>query len=177
VLGAGDVGGGVQVWERRCFLARIKDERQIIEKIAFFCLVGEFRRSIEYNADLPSTTNRICVGRIPPEAATSTTRISRRLTFARMSSQAFCKRNYYLYRDKLGGCQQPNVRLPEIDGLIEPFTIRTLTNAETLTRMRALLLALQDFAVKWPRQIPERYARLEAGENGVITSIRIEEAK
>ncbi len=43
--------------------------------------------------------------------------------------------------------------------------------------LRALLLALQDFAVKWLRAIPERYARLEGGENGVITSIRIEEAK
>lgn len=43
--------------------------------------------------------------------------------------------------------------------------------------LRALLLALQDFAVKWLRAIPERYARLELGENGVITSIRIEEAK
>jgi hypothetical protein len=41
----------------------------------------------------------------------------------------------------------------------------------------ALLLALQDFAVKWLRPIPERYARLETGENGIITSIRIEEAK
>jgi hypothetical protein len=43
--------------------------------------------------------------------------------------------------------------------------------------LRALLLALQDFAVKWLRPIPERYARLETDENGVITSIRIEEAK
>jgi hypothetical protein len=43
--------------------------------------------------------------------------------------------------------------------------------------LRALLLALQDFAVKWLRPIPERYARLETSENGVITSIRIEEAK
>ena len=43
--------------------------------------------------------------------------------------------------------------------------------------LRALLLAIQDFAVKWLRAIPERYARLEPGENGIITSIRIEEAK
>jgi hypothetical protein len=43
--------------------------------------------------------------------------------------------------------------------------------------LRALLLALQDFAVKWLRAIPERYARLEGGENGVITSIRIEAAE
>jgi hypothetical protein len=43
--------------------------------------------------------------------------------------------------------------------------------------LRALLLAVQDFAVKWLRAIPERYVRLEAGENGIITSILIEEAK
>jgi hypothetical protein len=43
--------------------------------------------------------------------------------------------------------------------------------------LRALLLALQDFAVKWMRPMPERYHRLESGENGVISSITIEEAK
>jgi hypothetical protein len=43
--------------------------------------------------------------------------------------------------------------------------------------LRALMLALQDFAVKWLRSMPERYHRLEPGENGVISSIRIEEAK
>ncbi|MDQ6912069.1 MAG: hypothetical protein M3128_04260 [Verrucomicrobiota bacterium] len=43
--------------------------------------------------------------------------------------------------------------------------------------LRTLVIALQDFAVKWMRPIPERYQRLDAGENGVISSIRIEEAK
>jgi hypothetical protein len=43
--------------------------------------------------------------------------------------------------------------------------------------LRPLLLALQDFTVKWLRPIPERYARLESGENGVITNIRVEEPK
>jgi hypothetical protein len=42
--------------------------------------------------------------------------------------------------------------------------------------LRALLLALQDFAVKWIRAIPERYHALELGENGVVSSIRIHEA-
>jgi hypothetical protein len=42
--------------------------------------------------------------------------------------------------------------------------------------LRALLLALQDFAVKWVRVIPERYHSLEFGENGVVSSIRIHEA-
>lgn len=42
--------------------------------------------------------------------------------------------------------------------------------------LRALLLALQDFTVKWLRSMPERYVQLGAGENGVITSIRIEGA-
>jgi hypothetical protein len=43
--------------------------------------------------------------------------------------------------------------------------------------LRTLTLALQDFAVKWMRPMPERYHRLEPGENGVISSITIEEAK
>jgi len=42
--------------------------------------------------------------------------------------------------------------------------------------LRPLLLALQDFAVKWVRPIPERYHQLETGDNGVIASIRIQEA-
>jgi hypothetical protein len=43
--------------------------------------------------------------------------------------------------------------------------------------LRALLLALQDFAVKWIRAMPQRYQRLELSENGVVSSIRIREAK
>ena len=42
--------------------------------------------------------------------------------------------------------------------------------------LRALLLALQDFAVKWIRALPERYHALEPGDNGVVSSIRIHEA-
>jgi hypothetical protein len=41
--------------------------------------------------------------------------------------------------------------------------------------LRALLLALQDFAVKWIRAMPERYHLLESGENGLVSSIRIRE--
>lgn len=43
--------------------------------------------------------------------------------------------------------------------------------------LRPLLLALQDFAVKWVRAIPERYHRLATDKSGVIASIRIEEAQ
>src|SRR5512132_2598203 len=43
--------------------------------------------------------------------------------------------------------------------------------------LRTLLLALQDFAVKWLRTMPERYAGLETGNNAVITGIQIEEAR
>lgn len=43
--------------------------------------------------------------------------------------------------------------------------------------LRPLLLALQDFAVKWLRAIPERYHRLAGDKNSLITSIRIEEAQ
>jgi hypothetical protein len=42
--------------------------------------------------------------------------------------------------------------------------------------LRGLLLAVQDFAVKWVRVMPERYHLLEAGENGVISRILIQEA-
>jgi hypothetical protein len=42
--------------------------------------------------------------------------------------------------------------------------------------LRTLLLALQDFAVKWVRPMPERYHALEPGENGVVSSIRVHEA-
>lgn len=42
--------------------------------------------------------------------------------------------------------------------------------------LRALLLALQDFAVKWLRAVPQRYEALAHNEDGVITGIRIEEA-
>ena len=41
--------------------------------------------------------------------------------------------------------------------------------------LRALLLALQEFAVKWIRTMPERYHALETGENGVVLSIRVHE--
>jgi hypothetical protein len=43
--------------------------------------------------------------------------------------------------------------------------------------LRALLLALQDLAVKWLRAVPQRYEALANNEDAVITSIRIEEAK
>jgi hypothetical protein len=42
--------------------------------------------------------------------------------------------------------------------------------------LRGLLLALQDFSVKWIRAMPERYHVLEPGENGVVSSIRIHDA-
>lgn len=41
--------------------------------------------------------------------------------------------------------------------------------------LRALLIALQDFAVKWMRALPERYQQLETGESGIISSIRVKE--
>jgi hypothetical protein len=42
--------------------------------------------------------------------------------------------------------------------------------------LRGLLLALQDFAVKWVRAMPERYHALEADEKGVVSSIRVHQA-
>jgi hypothetical protein len=43
--------------------------------------------------------------------------------------------------------------------------------------LRPLLLAVQDFAVKWIRAIPARYHPLADSKNGVVVSIRVEEAK
>ena len=39
--------------------------------------------------------------------------------------------------------------------------------------LRELLLALQDFAVKWVRIAPERYQTLAAGDAAMVSSIRI----
>ncbi len=43
--------------------------------------------------------------------------------------------------------------------------------------LRGLFSALQDFAVKWLRAIPQRYHALEAENDGVISRIKVEEAK
>lgn len=41
----------------------------------------------------------------------------------------------------------------------------------------SLLAALQDFAVKWLRAIPQRYHGLEPNADGAISRIHVEEAK
>ena len=43
--------------------------------------------------------------------------------------------------------------------------------------LRGLLSALQDFAVKWLRPIPQRYHGLEPADDGLISCIRVEEVK
>jgi hypothetical protein len=43
--------------------------------------------------------------------------------------------------------------------------------------LRSLFVALQEFAVKWVRSMPERYHTLAAADDGLITEIRIEDAK
>jgi hypothetical protein len=43
--------------------------------------------------------------------------------------------------------------------------------------LRGLLSALQDFAVKWLRAVPPKYHALESGDDGVISGIKVEEAK
>jgi hypothetical protein len=42
--------------------------------------------------------------------------------------------------------------------------------------LRALLLAIQEFAVKWVRVIPQRYRVLELLEDGYVSSVTIREA-
>jgi hypothetical protein len=58
-------------------------------------------------------------------------------------------------------------------------TLRLLFSAHDVElqgrNLRTLLLALQDFAVKWIRAIPERYHTLEPGESGVVSTICIRE--
>lgn len=43
--------------------------------------------------------------------------------------------------------------------------------------LRGLLSALQDFSVKWLRAVPARYHALEASDDGVISRIKVQEAK
>lgn len=43
--------------------------------------------------------------------------------------------------------------------------------------LRSLLAALQDFAVKWLRALPQRYHALGATDDGVISSVKVEEVK
>lgn len=43
--------------------------------------------------------------------------------------------------------------------------------------LRPLLVALQDFAIKWVRAAPERYTLLQDRDNEVISSIRVQELK
>jgi hypothetical protein len=42
--------------------------------------------------------------------------------------------------------------------------------------LRTLLLALQDFAVKWIRAMPERYHALADGDSSVVSTIHIRDA-
>ena len=59
-------------------------------------------------------------------------------------------------------------------------TLRLLFSSHSVElqgrNLRTLLLALQDFAVKWVRVMPERYQRLEPAENTLVSSIRVQEA-
>jgi len=60
----------------------------------------------------------------------------------------------------------------------EPETLRLTFSSHDVEiagrNLRPLLLALQDFAVKWVRAIPERYHALEPGENGAEVALSIQ---
>ena len=85
------------------------------------------------------------------------------------TGQYFCKRNYYLYRDRLGGCQQPNLRQPEVDLLIESFAIRTLTNAETLTHIiESSLRRTTEVVRPFPQQVESQLASLKQKEKRLL---------
>src|SRR6266511_6137493 len=63
-------------------------------------------------------------------------------------------------------------------GQIETLRLLFSSHAVELQgrNLRTLLLALQDFAVKWVRVMLERYHQLETCENGVVSRIRVHEA-
>lgn len=44
-----------------------------------------------------------------------------------------CRANYYLFRERLGGCTQRNLPKPTVDELIEGFACQTLTSPKSLT--------------------------------------------
>jgi DNA invertase Pin-like site-specific DNA recombinase len=94
-------------------------------------------------------------------------------------SQAFCKRNYYLYRDKLGGCRQPNLRSPDLDSLIDAFTTSILRDAGTLARViDQSLQRTREVVHQFPQPTVESQLAalqkksiriLEAYESGILT--------
>lgn len=45
----------------------------------------------------------------------------------------WCKANYYVYRERLGGCKLPNIRQPDLDALIEAFAVEILCKPSNLT--------------------------------------------
>jgi hypothetical protein len=92
----------------------------------------------------------------------------------------------------------PCLRIETIDAGLHFFPYQTLANATLATsettetlhlafashdvriaghNLRSLFLALQDFAVKWIRPMPERYRAFESIDQGVVIEVRVEEAK
>ena len=61
----------------------------------------------------------------------------------------------------------------------ESETLRLLFSTHdveiTGQNLRPLLLALQDFSVKWLRAVPQRFHSLMDSKNGVVAQIRVEE--
>lgn len=87
----------------------------------------------------------------------------------------YCRSNYYKFREG-DGCQQPNVRQPKIDALLEAFLIRTLTRPDHLvTVINASIVRTEEVVRPFPVQktqlqaLEQREKRLlDALEAGVI---------
>lgn len=74
---------------------------------------------------------------------------------------AHCRANNYLFRAKLGGCKQPNIRAEIVDKGIEDFTCKILTDPATLAALIADSVQRTSEVVT-PFPAPNRDAELSA---------------
>ncbi len=96
----------------------------------------------------------------------------------------YCRSNYYAFKQG-DGCQQPNVRQPKIDALLEAFLVRTLTRPKTLISVINASIARTEEVIKpFPAQKPQLQALdqrerrlLDALEEGAITVTEFRERR
>jgi DNA invertase Pin-like site-specific DNA recombinase len=69
-----------------------------------------------------------------------------------------CKRNYYLYKARMGGCKQPNLRQEDVDHCIIEFTGKILTDPDTLASIISESFARRKATVvELPSASPDSY--------------------
>lgn len=89
-----------------------------------------------------------------------------------------CKRNYYLFKKKMGGCKQQNLKQQATDDMVEQFAVKILTDPATLQQiieqhMRRTSSVISPFPVDaggaQSAALKRKLTRLlEAYENGVL---------